>query len=506
MTLPASRLPAVGDVLAGKYRLLDVLGRGGMGIVFEAHHELLDRRVAIKVLAPEVLGNHEAVTRFLNEARAAARITSDRVVQVLDVGLLADGLPFMVMERLEGLDLAQLLHNQGPIAVEDVVDLLLEGLEGVAHAHFEGIVHRDLKPSNLFLARRPDRTSAVKVLDFGISKITAADPSRGGVTATSTVIGSPLYMSPEQLRSAKWIDARADIWSFGVIAYELLTQTLPFRGENVVDIFAAIQERDVQPLCAVRADVPAALDEVVRRCLRRAPDDRFKDAFSLARALTPFGGKRAKAAMERLVVHAASKGLAAGVELDTTLVAPSAQGAEPARSTPAQAASAPITPSKSSPLGATHAEATSSPWATTGSKAAAPPRRGGRLAFVATLALLLAAAGAVTAYLVVRVRTPPVSKIEATPAVAATVSVSLPAATSAAPPLGSPAVVDVPAPVATPPPATARSPRAPAPAPTTAAHHSSVAPSATTASKPPPPAPAASPSKPIDPLNMKPLE
>ena len=304
-------MPEPGELLAGKYRLKSVLGRGGMGIVFEVHHELLDRAVAIKVLAPEVLGSQEAVSRFMNEARAAAKITSDRVVHVLDVGVLDGGLPFMVMEKLDGRDLGDLLREPGALDVDVVVDLLVEAAEGVAHAHVEGIIHRDLKPSNLFLAERPDRSTVVKVLDFGISKLTSpgGGSTSGSVTSTNTILGSPLYMSPEQLLSAKTIDGRADIWSLGVIAYRLLTQAVPFDGDNLVEIFAKIQERDARPLTELRADVPPELDEVVRRCLQREADDRPPTTLVLARDLAPFGTPRAQAALGRIEAHAASRGL-----------------------------------------------------------------------------------------------------------------------------------------------------------------------------------------------------
>jgi serine/threonine-protein kinase len=191
------RAPSPGETIAGKYRVERLLGRGGMGIVCEATHMLLERRVAVKVLAPEVALNPEAVARFLNEARAAARITSEHVVSVLDVGIADSGLPYIVMELLDGQDVAALLRERGPLAPAFAVDLLVEALDGVAHAHAHGIIHRDLKPSNLFLATRPDRTTVVKVLDFGISKLTPAQgsASRGVLTKAASVLGSPLYMS-----------------------------------------------------------------------------------------------------------------------------------------------------------------------------------------------------------------------------------------------------------------------------------------------------------------------
>ncbi len=347
-----------GELIAGKYKLVEVLGRGGMGVVFGAYHEMLDRRVALKVLAPEVLESPLAVSRFLNEARNVARIASEHVVQVLDVGLLEGGLPYMVMERLEGEDLGRLLGERAHLPVPATIDILLEATEGVAHAHAQGIIHRDLKPSNLFLARRADGSTIVKVLDFGISKLTRADASSGNVTSTSAILGSPLYMSPEQLRSAKSIDSRADIWSLGVIAYELLTKTVPFVGENLVEIFAAIQEREARPLFEARADVPPALDEVVRRCLQRRPADRYETVIALARALAPFATSRGMAAVTRMNERFGFGPPPSGPRASSS--APPAageRGSEPARSHPSASGSRlPPTLAK---------EATSAPWAST---------------------------------------------------------------------------------------------------------------------------------------------
>jgi tRNA A-37 threonylcarbamoyl transferase component Bud32 len=296
-------MPSAGDVLAGKYRVERVLGEGGMGIVFAAHHELLEQRVAIKLLLPEITRNAEAVARFLNEARASSRIQNEHVARVLDVGRLESGAPFMVIEFLEGLDLSQVLEQRGPLPVAEVADWLLQALEAIAQAHVLGIVHRDLKPSNLFLARRQDGTSQIKVLDFGISK--ALDPaagpsSRGAVTSTNAVLGSPAYMSPEQLRDSKNVDARTDVWALGVVAYELLTGDIPFHGESMVALYAAIQERAPQSVRVKRADVPPALDEAVLRCLRGDPRDRFASVTELAVAIAPYGTRAAALSLERI--------------------------------------------------------------------------------------------------------------------------------------------------------------------------------------------------------------
>ncbi|HEX7600540.1 MAG TPA: serine/threonine-protein kinase, partial [Polyangiaceae bacterium] len=226
-------LPKPGDVVAGKYRIEKIIGKGGMGAVLSAHHELLGQRVAVKFLLGEIAQNEEAVRRFHNEARNAFKIQSEHVCRIMDVGE-ERGMPFMVMEFLKGQDLSQMIEARGALPVEEAVDFVLQSLEAIAQAHAQGIVHRDLKPANLFLAERQDGSTLIKVLDFGIAK--ASNPfGEGGnhsMTSTKAMLGSPLYMSPEQLRSAKNVDQRADVWALGVILYELLTATVPFNGET----------------------------------------------------------------------------------------------------------------------------------------------------------------------------------------------------------------------------------------------------------------------------------
>jgi len=209
---------ATGDVVAGKYRVDRPLGAGGMGVVVAATHVELDRPVAIKVLLSGAAKDPDVVARFSREARAAAKIRSEHVARVLDVGLLPSGLPFMVMEYLEGEDLAWRLTQQACLPLPEIAQYVLEACEALAEAHAAGIIHRDLKPANLFLATRPDRSRIVKLLDFGISKSPVG--AAGAVTSTQAVMGSPVYMSPEQLVSAKNVDARSDVWSLGVVLYE----------------------------------------------------------------------------------------------------------------------------------------------------------------------------------------------------------------------------------------------------------------------------------------------
>ncbi len=291
-----------GEVLAGKYLVERVLGVGGMGAVVEARHVELDTRVAIKFLLPEMLHNQAALSRFTREARAAARIASDHVVRVHDVGTLPSGAPYMVMERLEGKDLAASLQERGPMAVDRCVDLVLQTCLALADAHGLGIVHRDLKPANLFCVRRSDGRPFVKVLDFGISKVSAGDlGSAASVTSVSTIIGSPCYMSPEQMQSAKDVDRRTDIWSLGVIAFELLTGQLPFSGRTLGEVLFKVATQAAPSAKDVRASVPAELAAAIGRCLEKDRDARYADVAALAVAIEPFGSREASLAVERIV-------------------------------------------------------------------------------------------------------------------------------------------------------------------------------------------------------------
>ena len=301
-----------GDIVVDRYRVARLVGRGGMAWVFEATHLLLPQRVALKVLRIDTSAdNAEAVTRFRREARAAASVCGEATVRVMDAGTLPCGSPFLVMEYLEGRDLDSVIDRHACLPVAAAVDYAIQACEGLAETHAAGIVHRDLKPSNLFLTRAPDGSARVKLLDFGISKF--ADPSRNGhrVTGTREIVGSPVYMSPEQMRSSRCTDRRSDIWSMGVILYEFLAQGhSPFAAPTLVEICARVLDHKPVTIGSIRPEVPRALEAIVFRCLEKDPSRRFQTAAELANALVPFGppGARLRADRIRRIVEETSVG------------------------------------------------------------------------------------------------------------------------------------------------------------------------------------------------------
>lgn len=277
----------IGDVV-DKYRVERIVGVGAMGFVVAARHTTLDQVVAIKFLVEHRFGSRdESMARFLAEARAAARIESDHVCRVSDVGMLPTGIPYMVMEHLEGTDLEEEIVSRGQLAIIEAVDYVLQALDAIAAAHQLGIVHRDLKPANLFLARRPDGSRRVKVLDFGISKATANGQPR--LTRATRSLGTPAYMPPEQIREPLNVDHRVDIWALGAILYELLTGQMAFTGENVKIVLDRVLGEDPCPIGALRRDVPPALVGIISTALMRDRDARWPTAATFARALAPFG-------------------------------------------------------------------------------------------------------------------------------------------------------------------------------------------------------------------------
>ena len=289
-----------GDLLAGKYRVERVIGVGGMGVVVAARHLHLDVRVALKFLLPSLKQDGEIVARFLREGQAAARIKSEHVGRIMDVGSFDDGSPYLVMEYLEGRDLAAELASRGRLSVAEAVAHVLQALEALAEAHQSGIVHRDLKPSNLFLTRRADGSALIKVLDFGISKAAFGEGGEAVLTRSQGIMGSPQYMSPEQIRSAKRVDQRSDIWSTGVILHELVTGTPPFRSDNVGGILASIVADPPSSPSTLQPGLPPAFDAVIARCLQKSPEARFQTVAELAVALAQFGGTQAALSVSRI--------------------------------------------------------------------------------------------------------------------------------------------------------------------------------------------------------------
>ncbi len=290
-----------GEILAGKYRVEKVLGVGGMGVVVAARHIDLDEKVAIKFLLPAMLGDGAAVARFQREAKAAVRIKSEHVARVFDVGRLQDGAPYMVMEFLEGSDLAALLTRHGAMPFAQAVDFILQACVAVADAHALGIIHRDLKPANLFCVRRSDGQLSIKVLDFGISKLTEADGSGMSFTQTNAMMGSPLYMSPEQFRSSKNVDARTDIWALGAILFELVTGQTPFSAGSVPELAVRIATERAPSATRVNPQVPPALATIIARCLEREQEQRPRNIADLAVALAPFAPPSGRALVDRVV-------------------------------------------------------------------------------------------------------------------------------------------------------------------------------------------------------------
>ncbi|MDF2698154.1 MAG: serine/threonine protein kinase, partial [Labilithrix sp.] len=291
-----------GDLLGGRYRIGVCLGGGGMASVFRATHEGLEQPVAIKVVSPLIRELPGVVSRFMREARAASRLAGEHVVRVFDVGTTPDGAPYLVMELLEGRDLGQLLDDGFRPSVEAAVDLVLQACEALAEVHGLGIVHRDLKPANLFVARGPDGLACVKLIDFGISRVDSPLSPKDAVALTNpdVVMGSPRYMPPEQMESAAAADSRSDIWGLGAILYELLVGNAPFDGDSLFDIYAAAVRAPPPAPSKLRADLPEEIDEVILRCLRVEPAERYTDVADLAEALAPFGSEASSVQVESI--------------------------------------------------------------------------------------------------------------------------------------------------------------------------------------------------------------
>ena len=277
---------APGDVVADKYVVEAVLGSGAMGFVVSARHKLIGQRVAIKLIKSSYVADEDALARFGREARALVAVQSENVVRVFDFGALADHSPYLVMELLEGRDLFRELSARGPLPLGEASEIILQACEGLAAVHARGIVHRDIKPANLFLTTRAKGKLLVKIVDFGVSKAPKATEEELSLTHNS--LGSPHYMSPEQLRSARTVDARSDIWSLGVTLHRALTGELPFAGESMGVLMASVMTDSPRPLRASRPDLPPEMAAIVRRCLEKNAEARFGSALELADALAPF--------------------------------------------------------------------------------------------------------------------------------------------------------------------------------------------------------------------------
>jgi serine/threonine-protein kinase len=379
-----------GDVLAGKYRVEKVLGFGGMGVVVSAFRGDLEQRVAVKFLSQAAAERPDAAERFRREARAAAKIRSEHVARVLDVGTLETGLPYMVMEFLEGNDIAEELRRQTFLPISDAVDYILQAIEALAEAHAAGVVHRDLKPGNLFLAQRADGSRRVKVLDFGISKaLTGTSVEELSLTKTAALIGSPLYMAPEQMRSAKDVDIRADIWSLGAMLYEMLTGQPPHTGESIPQLCAALLHDEPIPLRQHRPEIPEGLEEAVLRCLRKDRLQRFPTVFELGRALLPYAMANSRVHVDRAErVLGGSDATLSGVAAATERMSGPAVSAAPSRlaTTPAKLAT---TPEPALPP----IDPTINSWGHSGAATNPNKRRGALLAVAGVAAALAAGVG-----------------------------------------------------------------------------------------------------------------
>ena len=279
----------IGDVIEDKYELVQMLGQGGMGIVFEARHLQLDRRVALKFLRIEMAKDPNMAKRFLREARAAASIGSEHIVEVVDVGETSDGEPYMVMEYLEGTDLSKLVEQQGMFPPQRAANLVIQLCHALAAAHSKGIIHRDIKPENAIIEQRIDGTERLKVLDFGLVKFRkAAEGQTANLTATGATMGTPYYMAPEQALGQKDLDQQVDVYSTGVVLFQLLTGALPFDGETYAEILVKAATKEPLRPREVRPDLPEALEAVVLKAIAREREERFHSALELAQAIEPW--------------------------------------------------------------------------------------------------------------------------------------------------------------------------------------------------------------------------
>jgi serine/threonine-protein kinase len=316
---------SIGGVIGGRFRIDDILGVGGMGIVVAATHLDLRNRVAIKLMRDELLDSPAIIERFMREARAVVQLHTDHVCKVLDVARLTTGAPYIVMELLQGIDLARTIVSR-PLAMTIAVEYVMQACIALAEAHAAGIVHRDLKPANLFVTRRPDGRPLIKVLDFGIAK--PGPGSDAGLTHTRVMLGSPGYMSPEQLESPRDVDARSDIWALGVTLYQLLSARLPFSAPSQTEVAIKIAGEPPAPI-----DLDPALGAIIGRCLEKLPDRRYPDVRALVADLIPFGGPAARR-IARTVDEIARAPIAVSVDVPPGLAYATTDPAPPQRIQP----------------------------------------------------------------------------------------------------------------------------------------------------------------------------
>ena len=407
-----------GDVLAGKYRVERVLGQGGMGYVVAARHLQLDQMVAMKFLRHDGggLDETEATGRFLREAKATVRLRNEHVAKVFDVGTLESGEPYIVMEYLDGADLSTLSKQQGHLPFQDVVEFILQACEALAEAHSLGIVHRDIKLANLFISRGPTGGPLLKVLDFGISKVNPFGESEQEMTRTSSMLGSPRFMSPEQMRDARSVDARTDIWSLGVVMYRLIAGRAPFEAETLGRLLTMVMHERHAPLDTALPGLPPGLGAIVDRCLEKDVVRRFTSVNELASALVPYAAEptHARAAADRIAAT-----IGASTSISFNLTGPTSQGNSGRISAPPGSVD-------------TH---TAAPWSGTGGRRSVAPGKSSSVAWIAVVVAGALVAGTVALFHADALKaagasTPPVATADP-PAIVVAPVVTTPAASPA---------------------------------------------------------------------------